>query len=53
MKTILLVAAGLVVPLVWGWFSHWLVDRFWPQPSGAASRSEGGDGQTNVLDYQI
>ncbi len=56
MVPILLVIAGLVVPLVWGWLAYWLVERLWPAPPRAAPAAEGSDEpapQANVLDYQI
>lgn len=56
MVTILLVIAGLVVPLVWGWLAHWLVERLWPASPRAVPPAQGSDEpapQANVLDYQI
>ena len=52
MRTILLVLAALVVPLVWGYVAHWLVERCWPR------RAESGSGHASVpaaeyFDYQI
>jgi hypothetical protein len=54
MRTELLVAAAVFLPLLWGWSVHWLLDRFWPvqevarngQPRAATSRE-------HPVDYQI
>jgi len=48
---LLIVVAG-VMPLMWGWFVHWLLLKFWPQRrpwqrSGENSRA------APPLDYQI
>lgn len=52
MRTIILVLAALVVPLVWGYAAHWLIERCWPRRTGAGAESSGRS-SAEYFDYQI
>ncbi len=57
MKPILLIAAVLVLPLVWGYLAEQLLRRIWPgraETSADWASSQGeDDNQTAYLDFQI
>lgn len=52
LRTWLLILAALCLPLLWGWFSHWIMRRLWPTRPRDDSHD---DAQTveRALDYQI
>lgn len=52
MRTIILVLAALVVPLVWGYAAHWLVERCWPRRAGIESENAAVPA-AEYFDYQI
>ena len=34
MDAIIIALAALVVPVVWGYGVHWLLERYWPRRNG-------------------
>jgi hypothetical protein len=52
MRAILLVLAALIVPLIWGYAAHWLVERCWPRPGRPGPESKGVPA-AEYFDYQI
>ena len=54
MNTMLLVGAVVVVPFLWGWSVHWLLERLWPARDDASdAQTPPPPAQTNFLDFQI
>lgn len=53
--TFLLVAAALVIPLVWGYVAHWVMERFWPRRNGLSGERHDSPDATDAgyLDFQI
>jgi hypothetical protein len=52
----LLILVALTLPVLWGWFVHWLVSRLWPPERRRAVHwaEPPGDAPTSdFLDYQI
>lgn len=55
MNAIVIALAALIVPVLWGCGSHWVMERFWPQRNGRAdadvrlTRTPAAD----YLDFQI
>lgn len=53
-KTTILVAVTLVLPLVWGWAMHLLLKRLWPVHAATPARPGEGHGPPlRAPDYQI
>ena len=55
-KLAMLLAAGLIVPALWGSLTHWLMNRLWPQRwrrPDAPNGSQAARPATDFWDYQI
>lgn len=51
MNTFVLVGAALVVPFVWGWLTHWMLERIWPARD--VDYSPPSPPPADFLDFQI
>jgi hypothetical protein len=54
MRSTILVLMAAVLPLVWGWGVHWIVERVWPftEPDGG-ELPHGVRAEGHPIDYQI
>jgi hypothetical protein len=54
MRSTILILAAAVLPLLWGWVVHGIVDRFWPVAEPPRDeRSHGVRSLEHPIDYQI
>jgi hypothetical protein len=55
MDAIVIVLAALIVPVLWGCGSHWLLERIWPRRNGrgSADKLPAGTPAADYLDFQI
>ena len=54
MDALIIVLAALVVPVLWGCGTHWLLERCWPRRNGrTGGETPAAAPPTDYLDYQI
>lgn len=51
--TILLALAAFLLPLIWGWLSHWAIERVWSRRHDSTDRETRDEDLERLVDYQI